>query len=393
MSATEPRASVADASSHLLPFVSVIIPMLNERHFIGPCVEGFLAQRYPADRIEILVIDGGSDDGSRDVVGELSAEHPNVRLVDNPRRVAAAAANVGIAEAAGDILCFLSAHGVPDPDYVPTSVRLLQETGAVGVGGRYLHVGTEPRSKAIGLAMASPFGMASPHRSSGERVEVDTISHPTFLRQALVDVGGYDETLLRNEDYELNYRLRAAGGRLVFCPEISSVYRPRGSLGTLRRQFFDYGRWKATVMRRHPTATRPRHLVPPLAVAAVGLAPVVATSPVGRRALALGRRIRPPPRRCGGPRGSDRAGASVPTFVAVFPVMHGSGASACWWGRPEMSGPRSAGRGVGGAAPRDRVRRPRLGGPWPGRAANLAGAGGWSPRASGWPGSCSPPVS
>ena len=308
-----------------LPLVTVIIPMLNERHFIGPCVEGFLAQHYPADRLEILVIDGGSTDGSREVVEALGAEHPRVRLVDNPRRVAAAAANVGIAEARGEIMCFLSAHGVPDPDYVPTSVRLLAETGAVGVGGRYLHVGTEPRSKAIGLAMASPFGMASPHRSSGQRAEVDTISHPTFLRQALVDVGGYDETLLRNEDYELNYRLRANGGRLVFCPEISSVYRPRGSLSTLRRQFFAYGRWKATVIRRHPEATRPRHLVPPVAVAALGLAPLVATRPGGRKLLALGAAgygalltaavAREHPR---------REGASVATFVAAFPVMHGA---------------------------------------------------------------------
>lgn len=336
-----------------LPFVTAIIPMLNERHFIGPCVEGFLAQHYPADRLEILVIDGGSDDGSREVVADIAARHPRVRLVDNPRRVAAAAANVGIAEAAGEILCFLSAHGVPDPDYVPTSVGLLQETGAVGVGGRYLHVGTEPRSKAIGLAMASPFGMASPHRSSGERAEVDTISHPTFLRQALVDVGGYDETLLRNEDYELNYRLRAAGGRLVFCPEISSVYRPRGSLATLRRQFFDYGRWKATVMRRHPSATRARHLVPPLAVLALAASPLAATRPAGRRAVVLGAatyasllgaavvRERP-----------DREGASVATFVAAFPVMHGS------WGLGVLvGGARDAWASLGAADRRPPTRR------------------------------------
>jgi len=330
MTATTPEIGPDDvmpeaAAEPDLPLVTVIVPMLNELHFIGPCVEGFLTQNYPADRLEILVIDGGSTDGSRDVVNELSERHPRVRLVDNPRRVAAAAANVGIAEAKGEILCFLSAHGVPDPDYVPTSVRLLHEVDAVGVGGRYLHVGTEPKSKAIGLAMASPFGMASPHRSSGERVEVDTISHPTFLRQALVDVGGYDETLLRNEDYELNYRLRANGGRLVFCPEISSVYRPRGSLSTLRRQFFDYGRWKATVIRRHPEATQPRHLVPPLAVVLVGATPLIATSRTGRRLIALGvlgygallgaavAREHP-----------AREGASLPTFVAAFPVMHGS---------------------------------------------------------------------
>ena len=120
MSSSASEATTALEAPDGLPFVTVIIPMLNERHFIGPCVEGFLHQRYPADRLEILVIDGGSDDGSREVVGALAAEHPRVRLVDNPRRVAAAAANVGIAEASGEIMCFLSAHGVPAPDYVPS---------------------------------------------------------------------------------------------------------------------------------------------------------------------------------------------------------------------------------------------------------------------------------
>ncbi|QXC61702.1 glycosyltransferase [Aquihabitans sp. G128] len=210
------------------PLVTVVIPMLNEDGYIGPCVEGFLAQTYGADRLEILVMDGGSTDGSRETVAALAEQHPQVRLVENPKRLAAAAANVGIAEASGEILCFLSAHGVPDPDYVATSVRLLQELDAVGVGGRYLHVGTDPRSRAVGLAMASPFGMASPHRSSGERGEVDTISHPTFLRQALIDVGGYDETLLRNEDYELNYRLRRNGGPAGLLPgDLVGVPAPR----------------------------------------------------------------------------------------------------------------------------------------------------------------------
>lgn len=318
---TDEGGDAADPTGRAL--VTVVIPMLNEDGYIGPCVEGFLAQTYGAEHLEILVIDGGSTDGSRETVEEIAERHPQVRLVDNPRRLAAAAANVGIREATGEVMCFLSAHGVPEPDYVETSVRLLAETGAVGVGGHYLHVGTDAASRAVGLAMASPFGMASPHRSSGERGEVDTISHPTFLRQALVDVGGYDEGLLRNEDYELNYRLRENGGTLVFCPEISSVYRPRGSLGALRKQFFDYGRWKATVIARHPRSTRPRHLVPPAAVLGLAAAPLLARSRGGRRVLAVGAagygallvgaflRDRP-----------DRHGADVATFVGAFPVMH-----------------------------------------------------------------------
>ena len=248
------------------PFVSVVIPMLNEIGHIEPCVDGFLAQTYPAELIEILVVDGGSTDGSREAVLAIAESHPQVRLVDNPRRLAAAAANIGIAESTGEVLSFLSAHGVPDPDYIATSVRMLLETGAVGVGGHYVHEGTDPASRAIGLAMASPFGMASPHRSSVEREEVDTISHPTFHKQPMVEAGGYDESLLRNEDYEFNYRLRLAGGSLVFCPEISSV-PARGSLTALARRFFAYGRWKATVMRRHPQSIQRGRLVPPAAVA------------------------------------------------------------------------------------------------------------------------------
>jgi glycosyltransferase involved in cell wall biosynthesis len=314
------------------PLVSIVVPMLDEREHIVPCIEGFLAQSYPGD-LEVLVVDGGSTDGSRELVAAVAATDARVRLLDNPKRLAAAAANVGIASARGDVLCFLSAHGVPDPDYVATSVQVLFETGAVGVGGRYLHEGTDRSSRAIGLAMASPFGMASPHRTSTGRAEVDTISHPTFRKQPLLDAGGYDETLLRNEDYEFNYRLRAAGGRLVFSPEISSVYRPRGSLRSLGQQFFAYGRWKATVMRRHPGSIRPRHLVPPMAVAMVGLAPAALLTRRGRRVVAGGVaayagleiaalvRSRPAAR-----------DASVSVFLASLPVMHGA------WGAGVLAG-------------------------------------------------------
>jgi len=316
-----------------LPFVSVVIPMLDEVGFIGPCVEGFLAQSYPSELIEVLVVDGGSIDGSRDIIEAISAAHPRVRVLDNPKRLAAAAANVGIAEAKGDVLCFLSAHGVPDVEYVATSVRILGETDAVGVGGRYIHEGTDRSSRAIGLAMASPFGMASPHRWSDEVAEVDTISHPTFRKQPMIDVGGYDESLLRNEDYEFNYRLRAAGGRLVFSPEISSVYRPRSSLRALSRQFYAYGRWKATIMRRHPRSIRARHLVPPIAVAVgTGLAAAAVLGRGRRTAIAVALsyvtleiaavdRARP-----------RRLEASVPVFIASLPVMHAS------WGAGVLSG-------------------------------------------------------
>jgi GT2 family glycosyltransferase len=191
------------------------------------------------------------------------------------------------------------------------------------VGGRYLHVGRDAASNAIGLAMVSPFGMASPHRFAGARREVDTISHPAYRREALVDVGPFDESLARNSDYELNFRLRDRGHRLIVDPSISSVYRPRGSLRALARQFWWYGRWKVRVAKRHPKSLRARHLVAPAAVVALALSPVAVRSRPGRRFIGLGTasytvvaiaatvRARPREHR-----------ADVVTLLAAFPVMH-----------------------------------------------------------------------
>jgi succinoglycan biosynthesis protein ExoA len=165
--------------------------------------------------------------------------------------------------------------------------------------------------------------MASPHRTATVRCDVDTISHPTFLRQALVEVGGYDETLARNEDYETNYRLRRAGGRLVFTPEIRSVYRPRATLRQLARQFYAYGEGKATVARRHPESLRVRHLAPPALVIAAAASPFAMLHPAGRwctgvAALAYSATLAVAAKRA---RPGDN-NASLATFVGALPVMH-----------------------------------------------------------------------
>ena len=229
------------------PLVSVVIPMLDEQAHIGACLDAFAAQTYPLDRLELLVVDGGSADGSRELVEARSTDEPWIRVVDNPRGRASAAFNIGTQAATGSVVCLFSSHGVPSPTYVEASVRSLDETGAAGVGGQYHHVGTDPVSSAIGCAMVSPFGMASPHRFATSRQEVDTISHPAYRRDALIDVGPFDEALLRNSDYELNWRMRQKGYGLVFDPSVESIYRPRASLGGLARQFWHYGRWKERV--------------------------------------------------------------------------------------------------------------------------------------------------
>lgn len=307
------------------PVVTVVVPMLDEAGFIEACLEGFAAQTYPLDLLDVVVVDGGSTDGSRAFVDALALDHPWVRVVENPARKASAAFNAGVLAAKGDVVCLFSAHGVPDPDYVAASVAVLRDTGAAGVGGRYLHVGLDPTSSAVGLAMVSPFGMASPHRFAARRGEVDTISHPAYRRGALADVGPFDETLERNSDYELNFRLREQGATLVFDPAVVSIYRPRGSLRALGRQFWWYGRWKERVVRRHPGSLKARHLVAPAAVAGAAVAPVLLVARPGRRLVAVAAaayaamvaaavvQARP-----------AEHGASAPVLAACFPVMHGA---------------------------------------------------------------------
>lgn len=270
------------------PLVSVVVPMFDEKGAIEECLDGFAAQTYPLDRLEVLVVDGGSTDGSRQIVDDRAAACPWLRVVDNPARRIPVACNLGIGAARGDIVCFFSSHGVPTPTYVERTVAVLGETGADGVGGTYVHEGQDPVSRAIGLAMSSPYGMASPHRFATSRREVDTASHPAYRIGSVRAIGGFDERLERNEDYDLNWRLRRAGGRIVFDPTIRSTYRPRRSLGALTRQFWWYGWWKARVLSKDRGALRLRHVVPPLAVAVAALAPLALTRRSGRVLVGAG---------------------------------------------------------------------------------------------------------
>ena len=308
-----------------VPLVSVCVPMRNEAGWIEPCLAAFAAQTHPLDRLEVIVVDGGSTDGSRQTVEARMADSTWIRIVDNPRVKAAAAFNCGLDAARGEVFCLFSAHGVPDPDYVARSVAVLAETGVAGVGGQYHHVGTDRVSNAVGRAMVSPVGMASPHRFATERAVVDTISHPAYRAEDLAGIR-FDETLERNSDYDFNFRLRQAGHVLLFDPGVESVYRPRPSLKALGRQFWWYGRWKERVVRRHPGSLEPRHLVAPAFVASLTTAPVLALTPLGRRLLAAELAAYAAVVAAGTVKAKPRAhDADVATLAACFPVMH-----ACW---------------------------------------------------------------
>jgi len=303
--------------------VSVAVAMLNEQEHVLACLRAFERQTWPHELLDVMVVDGGSTDGSRAVVDDFAATRDWVRVIENPKRHSAAAWNVGLRTARGDCFGIFSSHGIPSDDFIERSVEALHDSGASGVGGRYLHRGTDVVSTAIGLAMSSPFGMASPHRSATEPMTVDTISHPIYWTDRVRAVGGFDESLLRNEDYELNWRLRNAGDVLQFDPRISSVYRPRASLTALARQFWWYGRYKALVMRRHPGATKARHLVPPAAALGLLVSPIVASRPQGRKLLGVAAAAYAGLLAAACRATEPAAHHAAPSVVArAFPVMH-----------------------------------------------------------------------
>ncbi len=245
------------------PLVSVVIPALNEARHIANCLEALTKQTYPADRIEILVADGRSADGTRAVVSELAADDPRIRLLDSPSGRTAEALNAAIRAAAGSIICRMDAHAVPTENYVEQCVSTLLETGAWCVGGRMENVGTTPMAAAIAAAATSRFGIGDSafHYAQAPQT-VESVYLGCWLRSTFDKVGLFDPGLIRNQDDELSYRIRQAGGVIWFDPRIKVRYHGRETLTGLFRQYSQYGYWKVRLFQMHPGAVRWRHLVP-----------------------------------------------------------------------------------------------------------------------------------
>jgi glycosyltransferase involved in cell wall biosynthesis len=255
------------------PRVSIVLPTLNERTTIRDCLASLSAQDAPG-LLEILVVDGGSADGTRKIVEHCGDRR--VRLVDNPRVTAAAAMNIGVDACRGDVVVRADAHSLYERDYVTNCVRVLEETGAANVGGRMRPVGTSAFGRAVAAVTSSPLGVGpGKFHYVEERTEVDTVYLGCWRRQTLLDLGGYDETDLQwaAEDQELNFRLRRRGGRIILDPAIRSWYFPRDSVRSLWRQYRNYGVAKASTLKKHRTLPTLRPLAPAAFVAAsVGLA-------------------------------------------------------------------------------------------------------------------------
>lgn len=247
------------------PPITIILPTLNERAHIRDCLDSLYSQDYD-NIVSILVVDGGSTDGTRDIV---DAEGGIVRLIDNPRMTAAAAMNIGIAECSTERFVRVDAHTLYATDYVSRSVSTWLETDAQVVGGPMRPIGTNPFGRAVAAVTTSPLGVG-PGRFHYSEVleEVETVYLGIFDKAFVLAVGGYDETNLQwaAEDQELNFRIRKAGGRIVLDPRIRSTYFPRNTPRALARQYHNYGMCKASTLKKHRILPYWRPLAPALLV-------------------------------------------------------------------------------------------------------------------------------
>lgn len=246
-----------------LPRVSIIVPMRNEMAWIDRCLGAILAQDYPPDRMELIVVDGMSDDGSYEHLSELAKRDPRLRVLRNPRRIVPSSLNLAIREARGEVIVRVDAHTEIAPDYVRVGAEILARTGADNVGGPMVKIGGGAVGDAIAGAMSSRFGIGSYFQFGTAEREADTVYMGMWPRRVFEKVGLFDEELVRNQDDELSYRIRKAGGRILVSPAMRSRYQNRQSWRKLVRQFYEYGLWKTRVLQKHPRQMSMRHYVPP----------------------------------------------------------------------------------------------------------------------------------
>ena len=249
-----------------LPAISVILPVLNEESHLESAVLSVLSQDYRGP-LEIILALGRSRDRTNEIASKLASQDNRVRLLDSPTGKTAAGLNLALAASKSPVVVRVDGHAQIPSNYISLIVEILNKTGAVNVGGVMAAVGTTAFERAVAGAMRSPLGVgASRFHTGGEAGEVDTVYLGAFRREALIAIGGFDERFTRAQDWELNFRLRENGGVIYFDPRLHVTYRPRSSVGALAKQYFEYGRWRRVVSRRHSGTINYRYLAPPFAL-------------------------------------------------------------------------------------------------------------------------------
>jgi len=250
------------------PFVTVIMPIRNEADFIERAIRSILDNDYPADRMEILVVDGMSNDSTRAIVASLSMQDSRIKMLDNPKRITPAAMNIGLKAARGDLFIRVDGHVEIPSDFITESIRCLHEHPHAWVAGGYIKTISDSfLGQTIASAMRSPIGVGNSRFRLGDYEGwVDTLAFGAHHKWIVDKIGYFDEELVRNQDDEFNLRIILAGGKIWMSKAIQSIYFSRGSLGRLWKQYFQYGFWRIRTLQKHKRPASFRQLVPLLFV-------------------------------------------------------------------------------------------------------------------------------
>ena len=257
--------------------ISVILPVRNEALHLADSIAAILSQDFQG-AFEVVLAIGPSEDTTEEIARELAVADPRVVIVENPTGRTAAGLNLAIKKSKYANIVRVDGHAEIPKNYLTLVLEILSSTGAVNVGGVMAAVGKSLFERSVARAMRSPLGVgASRFHTGGNAGEVDTVYLGAFRKEALLAIGGFDERFTRAQDWELNFRLRGAGGLIHFDPRLVVTYRPRATVKALARQYFEYGRWRRVVTRRHNGTINYRYLAPPFTVILSGLSIALGT--------------------------------------------------------------------------------------------------------------------
>jgi succinoglycan biosynthesis protein ExoA len=313
--------------------VSLVIPIRNERAHIDRCLRSVTVQSYPRHLLEIIVVDGDSTDGTRDLLQAWVSRDDRIRLLDNSRRGMVPGLNIGIAASSGVYVGCVSGHSELPAEYVARCVALLERHGAWGVGAGIERRSLTPTQRAIGRAQSHPFGVGGAVHNYGVRSGWAEAIFPGFWpRWVFERVGDFDERMAFNEDNELSHRITRAGGRLWYEPSVRVGYFPRSSLRALARQYWGYGGGKAALFATHPGAVRPRHLAPGALIAALAVGAVLSLPFPAARLATVMLGVTYVGVATAAAAVTRRQGDSVMLVSAAFVTMHIAYGAGLWWG-------------------------------------------------------------
>ncbi len=253
-------------SKNLKSLVSVIIPCRNEAEYIEKTIHSLYNQKNVPGEIEILVVDGMSTDGTQELLNKMSSEDGRLKLIQNPKKITPIAMNLGIKNAHGEYIAIMGAHSEYDENYLSECIKLFEKDSAIMcTGGPIFSEGRTNFGKAAALAMSHPIGVGNAkHRFPNYEGFAEGAGFPVFKKEVFEKIGLYDESLIRNQDDELNFRLTKAGYKVYLSPKVKSKYYVRDHPKKLFAQYFNYGFWRVATLKKHGTAVSFRQLIPTL---------------------------------------------------------------------------------------------------------------------------------